>query len=106
MAVILLLLAFLLGCGGVAEAPQSVVRSHSVQLEWMASPDALGYRVYRASPPSGVYELLSPVLVAPSSYTDLTTNDGKTYSYVVTAVDALGAESSPSNEAIAVVPQD
>ena len=63
-----------------------------------------GYNVYR-SEQSGVYGSpinLQPIVV--SSYEDITALQGKTFFYVVTALNVDGVESGRSNEVIAVVP--
>ena len=79
--------------------------SHPVALIWNPSSSVVvGYNVYRSTYSGGPYTELnsSPVLV--DTYTDNTVPAGQTYFYVVTAVDASGAESGFSNEAQATVP--
>ncbi len=75
---------------------------HSVALSWgpSASP-VTGYRVYRDGG-SGFLPLTS--VITNLTYTDATVVSGDTYHYAVTAVDAVGDESSFSNEATAVIP--
>jgi hypothetical protein len=79
---------------------------HSVILTWnvSTSSDLRGYAVYRAETAGGAFTKLtgSPVLI--TTYTDTTVASGRTYYYVTTAVDANNAESSYSNQAVAVVP--
>jgi fibronectin type 3 domain-containing protein len=41
---------------------------------------------------------------APTTYTDTTVQDGLTYDYEVTSVDASGVESTPSNVYTAAIP--
>ena len=75
---------------------------HSVALSWDPSASSVtGYRVYRDDG-SGFLPLTS--VSADLTYTDATVVSGTTYHYAVTAVDAVGDESSFSNEATAVIP--
>ena len=78
---------------------------HSVDLTWTASttPTVVGYNVYRGSQTGGPYQILNTTLQS-LSFTDGTVQSGTTYYYVVTAVDANGAESAFSSEAPAVIP--
>ena len=72
--------------------------SHA-QLGWSASTDNVGvtgYRVYRG----GAYVATT----TSTSYTDGGLSAGTAYSYDVTAVDAAGNESAPSNTATATTP--
>ena len=77
---------------------------HSVDLSWNASQSSgvVGYNVYRAT--DGSYSRINTALEATTSYTDVTVAAGTTYSYVVTAVDGQGVESSYSAAVEAVVP--
>jgi HYDIN/CFA65/VesB-like, Ig-like domain len=75
---------------------------HSVALSWSPSASSVtGYRVYRDDG-SGLLPLTS--VIAGLTYTDATVTSGATYHYAVTAVDAVGDESSFSNQATAVIP--
>jgi len=75
---------------------------HSVALSWDPSASSVsGYRVYRDDG-SGFLPLTS--VIGGLTYTDATVVSGTTYHYAVTAVDAVGDESSFSNEATAVIP--
>ena len=75
---------------------------HSVSLSWDPSATSVtGYRVYRDDG-SGFLPLTS--VIAGLNYTDATVVSGVTYHYAVTAVDAVGDESSFSNQATAVIP--
>ncbi len=80
--------------------------SHSVTLNWVASTsaDVAGYRVHRSSASGGPYTALNTSLVAVTSYVDTAVEAGKTYFYVVTAVDKNGVSSAYSNEAPATLP--
>ena len=71
-----------------------------VALSWNASFGAAGYNVKRALVSGGTYTTITNGL-ANTSYTDSGLTNGVPYYYVVTAVNA-GAESTNSNEAVAV----
>jgi len=70
-----------------------------VQLTWNAVSGAAGYRVYRSPVTGGGYTALFDAPLAGTNYTDTDVVNGRTYYYVVTALDALGNESGWSNEA-------
>ena len=74
-------------------------KPHSVLLKWDPPPKPAfvvsGYKVYR-SPSDGRYEPIASV--AATTYTDRTVRNGKTYHYMVKAVDAEGHESPISNQ--------
>jgi hypothetical protein len=79
--------------------------AHSVDLSWSASSSTvIGYNVYRGTQTGGPYTAINPVLQSGTSFADSTVASGKTYYYVVTAVNSNQVESTPSNEAVAVVP--
>jgi hypothetical protein len=85
---------------GTGSPPPPV--QHSVALSWGPSPSPVnGYRVYRDGG-SGFLPLTS--VITNLTYMDATVVSGSTYHYAVTAVDALGDESSFSNQATAVIP--
>jgi fibronectin type 3 domain-containing protein len=104
MRVLLVLVAVLcLGFSGGCKA-----RPHSVTLTWQAPRvDAgsaiVGYNVYRSTTSGGPFVKL-PSGVPEPRYEDRLINNGRTYYYVVTAVDQAGRESRFSGEARAVVP--
>jgi hypothetical protein len=88
-----------LGGIGIAGTP------HRVGLSWAPSASSVvGYNIYRGTATGGPYSKINSPLDASSAYTDGSVQGGKTYYYVVKAVDATGMESSPSNEVTAVVP--
>ncbi len=62
--------------------------------------DLAGYNVYRMTSSGGERTLVSDVLVVTTEYEDTGLEDGKTYYYVVRAVDENGNESPDSNEAL------
>jgi hypothetical protein len=82
-----------------------------VNLTWKASPSVgVNYNVYRSGTPGECFKIksddckkinLSPV--AGPVYTDDTVQGGQSYFYVAKAVSSSGKESSPSNEAQAVI---
>jgi hypothetical protein len=79
--------------------------THSVALSWNASTSTVsGYNVYRSTTSGGGYAKVNASLVSALSYTDSVVQNGTTYYYVTTAVDALGNESTYSNEISAVIP--
>jgi hypothetical protein len=76
---------------------------HTVSLRWTASTSTgvTGYRVYRGSKPGSYKPLVTVGKV--TSYVDRAVVSGKTYYYVVTAVNSAG-ESTYSSECQAVIP--
>jgi len=81
---------------------------HSVTLTWNAprpSPGVtvVGYNIYRSTTPGERYVRLAS-RVAGSPYEDRLVVSGRTYFYVVTAVDQAGRESPHSVEARATIP--
>lgn len=85
-------------------APPPTPTQHTVSLSWQPSISSVtGYRVYRSTVSGSGY---APLTSATNelSYTDDTVADGKTYYYVVTAVDSSGNESAYSNQVTAVIP--
>jgi len=79
---------------------------HSVTLNWSASTSKVsGYNVYRSTTSSaGGFTKINSSLVTTTSYEDSTVQNGKTYFYVTTSVDASGTESSDSNSASVTIP--
>jgi fibronectin type 3 domain-containing protein len=86
------------GTGVSASAP-------SVALTWDASMSAevVGYKVYRATPPSTTDTKLVSAPVSGLTYMDQTVAAGTTYNYVVTAVNSSGEESAYSVPATVVL---
>jgi hypothetical protein len=78
--------------------------AHSVSLSWNAVETAVGYNVYRGNAKAGPFQEINSSLDASTNYTDYTVVNGDTYYYVTTAVNAQGGESSYSNVATAVIP--
>lgn len=78
---------------------------HSVQLSWTGSTSSVaGYNVYRTTTSGSGYARINGSLVGPDDFTDGSVQNGTTYYYVTTAVDASGDESGYSNEAPAIIP--
>jgi fibronectin type 3 domain-containing protein len=57
-----------------------------------------GYNVYRSNISGSGYQRINYSLISRCSYTDKQKEKGKTYYYVVTAVNTSGGESGYSNE--------
>jgi hypothetical protein len=82
-------------------------QSHTVALSWNPSTSqVIGYNVYRGKASGGPYGKLNSSVDPSTAYTDSTVQNGSTYYYVTTAVNSQGQESTYSNEAQAVVPQN
>ena len=101
-----LLALSLLFCLGIACCHRA--QPHWVTLTWKAPPTAagvsvVGYNVYRSTTPGGPFVKLAERVPAPP-YEDRLVNGGRTYIYVVTAVDQTGHESRFSGEAQAKIP--
>jgi hypothetical protein len=78
---------------------------HSVSLSWTPnSPPVAGYNVYRGSASTGPFSRINSSLDVTAAFSDTSAQSGRTYYYVVTAVNSSGLESGYSNEAIATIP--
>jgi fibronectin type 3 domain-containing protein len=64
----------------------------------------IGYNAYSSMVSVGPFVKLNSTPIATSNYTDTTVQSGKTYYYVVTAVDSSNNESSYSNQVSATIP--
>ncbi|HSZ61467.1 MAG TPA: fibronectin type III domain-containing protein [Terriglobales bacterium] len=100
------LLALVVLCLGLASGCKA--RPHSVTLTWQAPRVDAGtvivsYSVYRSTTSGGPFVKLASRVPEPR-YEDRLVNSGRTYYYVVTAVDQAGRESRFSNETRAVIP--
>jgi hypothetical protein len=86
--------------------PETVPTAHAATLTWQppaTTPQPLaGYKVYRQSSPSETFRWL--VTVTDPTFTDSTVLAGESYSYVVTAVDIFGNESTFSGPVSATIP--
>src|SRR2546425_10544793 len=68
-------------------------------LSWNPSPSGtVSYNVYRGTQSGGSYQKLNSSPVSTTTYTDNSVLAGRTYFYVVTAVDSRNVESVHSNE--------
>jgi hypothetical protein len=84
--------------------PSSVV-SHSVSLDWNpSSSTVVGYHIYRGTSSSGPFSRITGSLIGSLNYLDAGVEAGAEYFYVVTAVEASGAESAFSNVVFAAIP--
>jgi len=83
---------------GVAQA------QHTVALSWNASTSATGYNVYRSATSGSGYARVNSGVDGSLSYSDTSVQNGQSYYYVTTAVDASGQESAYSTEVSAVIP--
>jgi hypothetical protein len=84
-----------------ASPPQTRV----VVLRWQASKSPLvRYNVYRG-PWAGIYpDKLNSAPIDGTTFTDTTAVSGKTYAYMVRAINSKGEESQDSNETIVTIP--
>jgi glycosidase len=73
-----------------------------VGLSWNPVSGATGYNVYRSPVTGGGFVRLTDSPLGARGYTDTGLENGRTYFYVVTALDSAGNESGWSNEASAV----
>jgi fibronectin type 3 domain-containing protein len=83
-------------------------KTHSVTLTWQApvpvpGVTVVGYNLYRSTTSGGPFVKLASNLPGPR-YEDRLVGSGRTYFYVVTAIDQAGRESRYSNEARAAIP--
>lgn len=81
---------------------------HWVTLTWEAPPGSpgvlvSGYNVYRSTTSGGPFVKLASRVPAPP-YDDHLVSSGRTYFYVVTALDQTGRESRFSTEISATIP--
>jgi hypothetical protein len=105
---------------GLATLPPSpqITGHHNVTLSWNASPSlnsenqAVGYCIYRSKKPAVAKhnptcndcEQVNLTAIAGTQCIDDLVEDGATYYYVVTAINARGKPTSPSNETPAQIP--
>src|ERR1700739_3152412 len=77
-----------------------------VYLSWeegVGNDPTVAYNVYRSIDGGVTFQLLSSEVIT-TAYTDPAITLGKTYVYYVTALDAEGAESVPSNTTTVTIP--
>jgi len=106
LASLLLLALPVLARAGQAAATFTIQVGHTVILTWDASSSlgVVGYNVYRGIVSGGPYTKITPQPVNALDYYDIGIQSGKTYYYVVTAIDASNVESANSNETSVTVP--
>ncbi len=79
--------------------------NHTVTLNWSAAVAGVtGFNAYSSSTSGGPYTKLTFNPLTSPNYTDSSVQSGRTYYYVVTAVDASSQESGYSTEVAAVMP--
>ena len=74
----------------------------AVSLSWNAVRGAAGYNVYRSPLTGGGFVKANDALLTGVSFTDSGLDNGRTYFYIVRAVDPAGNESAPSSEVTAL----
>jgi fibronectin type 3 domain-containing protein len=83
-------------------------QDYKVNLTWdapVSSPDpVVGYNIYRATGSSPTYQLVNSSVNVPTTYSDLTVQDGTSYTYYVVSVDAENNQSVPSNTVTTTIP--
>src|SRR6202166_3595952 len=77
---------------------------HTVALSWNASTSATGYNIYRSATSGTGYARVNSGPDGVLNYSDTSVQNGQTYYYVTTAVDASGQESGYSSEVSVVIP--
>jgi hypothetical protein len=77
---------------------------HTVVLSWNASTSASGYNIYRSATSGTGYARVNSGPDGVLNYSDTSVQNGQTYYYVTTAVDASGQESGYSSEVSVVIP--
>ncbi len=79
--------------------------THSVALSWNASTSpVVGYNVYRSVRSGSDYSRVNLRLISGLAFTDNGLLGRSTYYYVTTSVDAIGNESTVSNQVTARIP--
>jgi hypothetical protein len=81
------------------------VVNHSVQLSWSGAVSGVtGFNTYSSTVSGGPYVKMTSTPVSAPSYTDNSVQTGRTYYYVVTAMNSSNQESGYSSEVTAIVP--
>ena len=83
----------------------ATANSDSITVDWdaVSAPDLDGYNLYRASSPSGPFELIAQLPAGTTAYDDADIAPETMYYYRVAAVDTSANESATSNVARALV---
>ena len=105
-AILPIVVLLLVGLAGLVVLHRE--KPHSVTLSWQApTPETgvqvAGYNIYRSTSSGGPYVKIA-ARVSGLTYNDRLVNPGRTYSYVVTAVDQRDRESKYSTEITVVIP--
>jgi hypothetical protein len=91
--------SILLSGSGVASG------SHSVTLSWTGGASGItGYHAYSSTISGGPFVRMTSAALTTPSFRDTSVQSGRTYYYVVTALDSSNQESVYSSEATAIVP--
>jgi hypothetical protein len=100
------------GAPGEAVAQAAVAQrknlppGHWVNLTWKASSSkVVGYNIYRSDIAGSGYTKLNSLPITELTYLDSSVVPGRTYFYIVKAVDEKGVESAPTNESPATIPK-
>jgi fibronectin type 3 domain-containing protein len=106
-AIAILAIAFTGTVGVVLIRVAADQKPHSVNLKWNPPASVPGvtvasYNVYRGTQSGGPYDKIASGVTG-LSYTDRDLSSGRTYYYMVTAVDIAGRESRPSGQVSAEV---
>lgn len=82
-----------------------LMKNETVRLNWKRSTesDLAGYNVYRSTIRGSGYQKINYLLIGRNTYRDKQIELGKTYYYVVTAINKVGGESGCSNEVVIIV---
>ena len=86
--------------GGLQAYPSG---SNSIQISWIAVPEATSYKIFRSSSASGTFTALN--VSTATSYTDSGLNPSTTYYYKISAVHSKG-ESEQSSVVSAATPAE
>lgn len=74
-----------------------------IALSWIASPFATSYQIKRAAVRRGPYATIATGITG-NSYTDKTTDFGRTYYYVISAVNPLGRSGNSYSVSVGPIP--
>jgi fibronectin type 3 domain-containing protein len=79
--------------------------AHSVALSWTGGASGItGYHTYSSTVSGGPFVRMTSTPLSSPSYTDTSVQSGRTYHYVVTAINSSDQESAYSSEVTAIVP--
>ena len=69
-----------------------------LSLAWAATPDAIGYNLYRSPVSGGGWVKVNASLLTATDFVDTGLRNGQAYYYVITSLDEAGNESAYSNQ--------